>query len=88
MKDTFEQIRQQIHEIRNIFGPMDLKLANMEHQIATSQAYLEEKNATLESRLLSALFRMDRQDAKIASLAAGQEQILEKMKRYERQIPE
>ncbi|HTR40665.1 MAG TPA: hypothetical protein VMH87_03540 [Pseudomonadales bacterium] len=84
MKDAFEQVRQQIHEIRNIIGPVNLKLADMDHQIATSKAYLEEKVMTLESKLLATVFRLDKQDLKIAELLAGQQKMTERMKRLER----
>jgi hypothetical protein len=87
MRDTFDQIRDQIHEIRNLVGPVNLKLANMEHQIVTSRAFLEERAMTLESKLLGALFRMDKQDLKIADLMASQEKLLERMNRFERQSP-
>ena len=87
MRDTFDQIRDQIHEIRNPVGPVNLKLANMEHQIVTSRAFLEERAMTLESKLLGALFRMDKQDLKIADLMASQEKLLERMNRFERQSP-
>jgi hypothetical protein len=84
MKDAFEQVRQQIHEIRNIIGPVNLKLADMDHQIATSKAYLEEKVLTLESKLLSAVFRIDRQDVQIAHILAGQEKMMEQVRRLDR----
>jgi hypothetical protein len=83
MKDAFEQVRQQIHEIRNIIGPVNLKLADMEHQITTSKAYLEEKISRLESKLLTTLFRLDRQDLQIANILAGQEKMSERVKRLE-----
>jgi acetolactate synthase small subunit len=78
MSDTFEQIRHQIHDLRNLIGPVNLKLADMEHQIITCRDYIEEKTGTLESKLLSALFRLDRQDIKIAEMS-------ERMSRLERQ---
>jgi hypothetical protein len=59
----------------------------MEHQIVTSRAFLEERAMTLESKLLGALFRMDKQDLKIADLMASQEKLLERMNRFERQSP-
>ncbi len=83
MKDAFEQVRQQIHEIRNIIGPVNLKLADMEHQITTSKAYLEEKNSRLESKLLTTLFRLDMQDLQIANILSGLEKMSERVKRLE-----
>jgi hypothetical protein len=84
MKDVFEQVRQQIHEIRNIIGPVNLKLADMEHQIINSRAYFEEKTLALESKLLAAIFRLDKMDVQIADIAAGKENLVERVRRLER----
>ena len=51
MKTEFEQIRQQIHEIRNFLGPLDIKLENLDHQISKSRLTFETKAAELESRI-------------------------------------
>jgi hypothetical protein len=83
MKDAFELIREQIHEIRNIVGPVNLRLANMEHQITSSRIYLQEKTLALESKLLAAIFRLDKMDVEIAGLADGQEKLTEKVRRLE-----
>ena len=85
MKDFFEQIRQQIHEIRNIVGPVNLKLADMEHQLTTTKTFLEEKTLSLESRLFAALIRLDNQDMRIADILAGQKKLSERMNRFEQQ---
>ena len=76
MADMFEQIREQIHEIRNIVGPVDLKLANMEHQ-------LTEKTLTLESKVLGVLFRLEKLEGKISDIVAGQEKITVRVKGLE-----
>lgn len=68
MIDTFEQIRQQIHEIRNIIGPVNLKLADVEHQIATYKASFDEKMMTLESKVLGNRFRLDKMDVIVADI--------------------
>ena len=51
MKTEFEQIREQIHEIRNFLGPLDIKLENLDHQVSKSRLSLETKAAELESRI-------------------------------------
>lgn len=79
----FEQIREQIHEIRNIIGPVHLKLADMEHRIVTSKAYLEERTLSIESKLLAAIFRLDKQDKAIADIVVGQQRMVERVKRLE-----
>ena len=80
MQDVFHEIREQIHEIRNLIGPFDLKLSALDHQISASRAFFEEKTAALESRVTS---RLDRQDIKIADLLVGQSQMSERIKRLE-----
>ena len=51
MKTEFEQIREQIHEIRNFLGPLDIKLENLDHQVSKSRVTFETKAAELESRI-------------------------------------
>ena len=51
MKDDFEQIRDQIHEIRIFLGPLDLKLEGLDVAIAKSRATFELKTAQLESKI-------------------------------------
>lgn len=51
MKDQFEQIREQIHEIRNFLGPLDVKLESLDYQITRSRATFELKTAHLESQI-------------------------------------
>ena len=51
MKDHFEQIREQIHEIRNFLGPLDVKLEGLDYQIKRSRATFELKTAELESKI-------------------------------------
>lgn len=83
----FDQIRQQIHEIRNLIGPVNLKLAEMEHQITTSKAFLEEKTLILESKLMAVLFRLDNQEAKIAHIQTENEKLSERMEKFEHEKP-
>jgi hypothetical protein len=53
VKEQFEQIREQIHEIRNFPGPLDLKLASLDYEIKRSRASLESKTAELESKAVA-----------------------------------
>lgn len=81
MQDPFEEVRQQIHEIRNLVGPVHLKMTDLETRIVDAKNLLEGKAAALESKMLSTLFRLDRHDAEIAG-------ILERLARWEsRQHP-
>jgi hypothetical protein len=51
LKTDFDQIREQIHEIRNFLSPLDLKLENLDHQITKSRISFESKAAELESKI-------------------------------------
>ena len=83
MREVFEEIREQIHELRNLVGPFDLKLSNLDHQIAVSRTFFEEKAAALESKVQATSFRVDQHDGKIADLMTGQEDLSERIKRLE-----
>jgi hypothetical protein len=53
VKDHFEQIREQIHEIRNFLGPLDVKLEGLDYQIKKSRATFELKTTELETKIAS-----------------------------------
>ena len=80
MREVFEEIREQIHEIRNLIGPFDLKLSNLDHQITVSRVLFEERTAALETRVS---LKLGQQDVKIADILAGHEQLSERINRLE-----
>ncbi len=51
MKDDFEQIREQIHDIRNFIGPLDIKLTTLENHITATRVSFESKALQFESRI-------------------------------------
>lgn len=51
MQNAFEQIREQIHEIRNFLGPLDLKLEGLDYQITKSRVTFEVKALEMESKI-------------------------------------
>ena len=53
MQNAFEQIRDEIHAIRNFLGPLDLKLENLDHHINASRTAFETRASQLESRISS-----------------------------------
>ena len=57
MTDSFEQVRRQIHEIRNVIGPVNLKLASMEENVSLA-----------ESKLTAAVYKLEQQGSKISEL--------------------
>ena len=85
MPDAFEDVRRQIHEIRNLIGPLNFKMAELEVRILETKHSCEEKTLTVESKLLGTLFRLDRHEARIADILAAQDKILERLKRLEEQ---
>ena len=68
MPQVFEEIREQIHEIRNLVAPFDLRLANLDAQITASRALLEQRTAVLETRVMATSFRLDEQEGKIEAI--------------------
>jgi chromosome segregation ATPase len=60
MENHFEQIRQQIHEIRNFLGPLDLKLEGLDQQITKSRISFESRASELESKIAEHTVEMAR----------------------------
>jgi hypothetical protein len=58
MSDNFEEIRKQIHEIRNLSAPFGLELANLKEQMAQERSLFEEKLAQIESMILNNSFKI------------------------------
>jgi Trm5-related predicted tRNA methylase len=65
MQATLEQIRQQIHEIRNFLSPLDLKLENLDHQVTASRIKFESKTTELEAKISVNSLRTAEQAVKI-----------------------
>jgi hypothetical protein len=87
MNDVFEQIRQQIHEIRNIVTPVDLKFAFLEGKIDDYKSSLEEAGRALESKLLANIHRLDNQDIKIADIVGALERLAQRVRQLEQHRP-
>lgn len=51
MNAEIEEIKRQLHELRNYLGPVEMILANIEAQIRKDRAALEGRIAKLELRL-------------------------------------
>jgi hypothetical protein len=52
MKDQFEQISEQLHDIRNFLFPLDVRLQTLENQIEKSRISFESKVIQLESKVI------------------------------------
>lgn len=59
MNAEIEEIRRQLHELRNYMGPVELILVNMEARIIKNRAELERKITALESRIDELLKRAE-----------------------------
>ena len=51
MQNTFEEIREQIHEIRNMLGPIDIKLDSLDHKITAGRISFDAKTSDLEAKI-------------------------------------
>jgi uncharacterized protein YPO0396 len=58
MSDKFDEIRKQIHEIRNLSAPFGLELANLKEQMAHERALIEEKLAQIEATIFNNSFKI------------------------------
>jgi predicted GTPase len=53
MKNEFEEIREQLHEIRNFLGPIEITISNLTAQVKRNKIEMEEKIAELTRRIES-----------------------------------
>ena len=86
MAQVFEEIRQQIHEIRNLINPFDLRLASLDAQIAASKTLFAERTATLEVRVMATAFRLDEHAGKIEDILENYNQLSDRVKRLEAEM--
>jgi len=70
MADAFEQIREQIHQIRNFLAPLDIKLENLDHQVTVSRIAFESKSSELDAKIASNSQRITEQAVKVSEHAA------------------
>ena len=68
MENTFEEIRRQIHDIRNFLAPFDFKLASLDERIAAMRLSIDERLGGFESKLLVSSFKVEEQGLKLADL--------------------
>ncbi|HEY1788565.1 MAG TPA: hypothetical protein VGJ73_10435 [Verrucomicrobiae bacterium] len=86
MPQVFEEIREQIHEIRNMVAPFDLRLANLDAQITASRALLEQRTATLETKVMATSFRLDEQGGKIEAILDNYGQLSARVHKLETEM--
>ena len=70
MENTFEEIRRQIHDIRNCLAPFDLKLAGLDHRIAEMRLSIDKRLGGFESKLIASALRVEEHGLKLEDLWA------------------
>ena len=79
MNELFEEIRQQIHDIRNIIAPFDLQMANLDHQIAAMRVSFESKMTGFETKLTANSSQLIEHALKISGLLGAITQLSERV---------
>jgi hypothetical protein len=83
MQSTFEEIRDEIHKIRNLLGPIDLKLDNLDHKITASRISFESKTSELEAKIGANTLKISEQGLRISTNSDDLAQQSERIKRIE-----
>jgi chromosome segregation ATPase len=83
VQNAFEEIRDEIHKIRNLLGPIDLKLDNLDHKITASRINFESKAAELDAKNEANLLRISQQAIQISEHADEIAQQSERLRRIE-----
>jgi hypothetical protein len=66
MQNAFEEIRHEIHAIRNILGPVDIKLDNLDHKITASRIAFESKTSELDAKLAANTSKISEHSLKLS----------------------
>jgi chromosome segregation ATPase len=83
MQNAFEEIREQIHAIRNLLGPIDLKLDNLDHKITASRTTFESKVSDLGSKIAANTSRISEHELKISEHSDEIAQQFERIRQIE-----
>lgn len=83
MQSTFEEIRDEIHKIRNLLGPIDLKLDNLDHKITVSRITFESKASELEAKIGASSLKLSECALKVSTNSDDIAQQSERIKRIE-----
>jgi uncharacterized coiled-coil protein SlyX len=86
MQNTFEEMREQIHEIRNLLSPINLKLDWLDGKITAGRASFEVRAADLEARIAESSLRIDSQWEKISEQSDELAEQSERLQRIEQQL--
>lgn len=83
MQNMFEQVREQIHQIRNYLSPLALKLDNLDHQIVVSRETFETRTKELDTKISVTSLRVTEQEMKIDEHSEALALQAERIKRIE-----
>jgi hypothetical protein len=67
MQTAFEEIREELHKIRNLLGPIDLKLDSLDHKITVSRITFESKASELDGKIAATSSRLSEHEIKISA---------------------
>lgn len=82
-KDAFKEIHEQIHEIRNFLGPLDIKLENLDSQITGIRLAFESRASDFETKLASSSLRISDQAVKLEEHSDEIFRLSERIRRIE-----
>ncbi len=68
MTDIFQEIRDQIHDLRNEMAPVDFKLANLAVEIEECRTVFEEKAMELEAKVFAQSLKVEEQGTRISNI--------------------
>jgi hypothetical protein len=66
MQNAFEEIRDEIHKIRNLLGPIDLKLDNLDHKLTVSRITFESKASELDGKIAQNSSKLSEHEIKLS----------------------
>ena len=68
MKEQFEQIRDQIYDIRRFLGPLDIKLENLDNQISRTRISFELRTSVIEAKIAEHSSLLARQSEQLSQI--------------------
>lgn len=66
MQNAFEEIRHELHHIRNILGPIDIKLDNLDHKFTVSRIAFESKTSEQDAKIAANTSKISEHSLKLS----------------------
>lgn len=83
MKDAIEEIKVQLHDLRNLLSPVEILLTNFEERIKENEAEQKRKLSTLETKIDELSKQIDLFQKKASEIAP----IVPRLRRHHRRVP-